>query len=616
MIVKDEEKYLPDCLDSIKHHIDELVIVDTGSTDKTKAILLDYYSNSLFDGSHDVGVLHRVKLLEREWDGDFSAARNYGIKKATGDWLLIIDADERVPQIDMIALRKLLVDYKEVENHDAIAVDILNAYKREGLEGHNFAPQTAQMRIFRNGVGFCYDMKVHNQPVTTNKPALKIGLRIIHYGYETEAFKGDKAKRYITMCRKQAEETPGIPIVHYNLAQALKTDGDTFQAQHAEEMCDHLGQAIELSLGSTRGIVETKNGEQNQFYYDAVYAEGYDTSRYSKMYQTVIEMVKDEPYVLELGCGTGDLGAMLCATTRTVVVEGGGTGIKNGKRVDDKHNHQRMYRGVDFSQEAIAQARKKIAKEDGVLALDDIYSPKVYEGNWSCAVALEVLEHVDDLRIANLIPVDKRVIFSVPDFPDKAHLRTYAGAAGIKDRFKLLFDIKNIEAFEMGAGGTIYLVDAVRKVNPYESILVQSYNLLGWVYYWGKEYMEAIKCGISALRLKRDYLDSVLLVAYAFGDAGEFNSAEAWFWRYLDFQRKYNFAAQFDGITTSHPDERVSVYRTLANIEMVRRQIASDEIAKSLKGKEDGTAEEERAGAPKDVSEETAASESNAVQSG
>ena len=80
MIVKDEEEMLPDCLKSVKEWVDEMIIVDTGSTDKTIDIA----------GSFD------AKVLNFEWVNDFSAARNFALSHVTSDYVLVLDADERL----------------------------------------------------------------------------------------------------------------------------------------------------------------------------------------------------------------------------------------------------------------------------------------------------------------------------------------------------------------------------------------------------------------------------------------------------------------------------------------------------------------------------------------
>lgn len=91
MIVKNEEKILKRCLDSIKGIWDELIIVDTGSTDKTKEIAKKYTD----------------KVFDFEWIDDFSAARNYAWSKATKDYIYMADADEVIDRENLDKFKKL-----------------------------------------------------------------------------------------------------------------------------------------------------------------------------------------------------------------------------------------------------------------------------------------------------------------------------------------------------------------------------------------------------------------------------------------------------------------------------------------------------------------------------
>ncbi len=82
MIVKNEEKVLARCLESVKDIVDEIIIVDTGSTDKTKEIAYRYTQN----------------VYDFEWIHDFSAARNYSFSKATKDYQMWLDADDIITE--------------------------------------------------------------------------------------------------------------------------------------------------------------------------------------------------------------------------------------------------------------------------------------------------------------------------------------------------------------------------------------------------------------------------------------------------------------------------------------------------------------------------------------
>jgi glycosyltransferase involved in cell wall biosynthesis/DNA-binding SARP family transcriptional activator len=92
MIVKDEEKNLAGCLASVKPIVDEMVVVDTGSTDRTK----------------DIAKAFGAKVYDYDWNDDFAEARNYSISKAKGEWIFVMDADEVISPCDYDSFRKIV----------------------------------------------------------------------------------------------------------------------------------------------------------------------------------------------------------------------------------------------------------------------------------------------------------------------------------------------------------------------------------------------------------------------------------------------------------------------------------------------------------------------------
>jgi len=91
MIVKNEEKNLVKCLHSVRDLVDEIIVVDTGSTDRTK----------------DIARIFGAKTFDFPWSGDFAAARNHSLAQATGDWVLVLDADEIIAPRDFDEIRTL-----------------------------------------------------------------------------------------------------------------------------------------------------------------------------------------------------------------------------------------------------------------------------------------------------------------------------------------------------------------------------------------------------------------------------------------------------------------------------------------------------------------------------
>src|SRR3989344_6100650 len=119
MITKSEERFLEQCLNSVKDIVDEIIIVDTGSTDKTKEIALSF----------------GAKVHNFKWIDNFSAARNESIKHATKDWIFVLDADEK---LDESAKEKIKEAIKK-KGVDGFSLPQLN-YTNKYTTHPNFIP--------------------------------------------------------------------------------------------------------------------------------------------------------------------------------------------------------------------------------------------------------------------------------------------------------------------------------------------------------------------------------------------------------------------------------------------------------------------------------------------
>ncbi len=157
MIVRNEEHTLPNCLNSVKDLVDEIIIVDTGSIDRTKEIASQFTSNI-----HDFA-----------WIDDFSAARNEALKHATGDWLLILDADETLSQADheklrtaianalpsVVAFRLVLRNYTNDSRAAGWTSSTNDTYK-ESNAAAGWWP-VSKIRLFRNNKSILYSGSIH-----------------------------------------------------------------------------------------------------------------------------------------------------------------------------------------------------------------------------------------------------------------------------------------------------------------------------------------------------------------------------------------------------------------------------------------------------------------------
>lgn len=194
MIVKNEEEFLGQCLESVHDVVDEMIIVDTGSTDRTVEIAESY----------------GAKVYHHPWQGSFSEARNYGLQFATCDWILQLDADEALEREDIPLLKKTI----QSNRYDVVFVKILNEFK-ESCTVHYF------QRLFRRGKAV-YAGIVHNQLVYRGND-LVTEIRVFHYGYNLSKEKmAAKHGRTETLLLKQLEEDPTNPFHYQNYVRILR----------------------------------------------------------------------------------------------------------------------------------------------------------------------------------------------------------------------------------------------------------------------------------------------------------------------------------------------------------------------------------------------------------
>ena len=203
MIAKNEEAFIGDCLASIREIVDEIIVVDTGSTDRTIEIAESY----------------GAKVFHYPWQGDFASARNESLAHASGDWILVLDADEMVPAEGHTELRHAIRNKENV----GYALVIENLLGEEGQEY-----QTALIfRLFQNRPDIRYEGIIHEQAMLaaqrTGLPIRNLHTRIIHRGYLNQyVLERDKYQRNLAILLRQVEEEPRNPYVYFNLGQTYK----------------------------------------------------------------------------------------------------------------------------------------------------------------------------------------------------------------------------------------------------------------------------------------------------------------------------------------------------------------------------------------------------------
>ncbi len=194
LIVRDEEANLARCLDSLARQADEIVIVDTGSRDGT------------------VGVARRFtdRVFEYPWRQDFSAARNYGLDRANGDWILSLDADESLEA--------------GTENWTALLRRDPGRFEAYLLPLHYYHETTAGyqvhhvLRLFKNSPEYRFQGSIHEQ-VRIRDP-LKVGVSdrpVIKHHFIPERERRRKRGRNLSLLQQKLRSDPQNPFLQYYL---------------------------------------------------------------------------------------------------------------------------------------------------------------------------------------------------------------------------------------------------------------------------------------------------------------------------------------------------------------------------------------------------------------
>ncbi len=208
MIVKDEEASLDKCLESVQGVADEMIIVDTGST----------------DSSADIARRHGARVLSYPWQNDFSEARNFALEAASGDWVLVLDADEELPD----DTRARIKDVVKTSNADGFELVVRSPMPETDILKFE---DVKIVRLFRNKKEFRYVMPIHEQirqSIEKNGGVVQAAdLMIVHHGYSSGMAqgKGNRAQRNLGILSNAVSSSPRNPYLHYQLGVTLMSMG-------------------------------------------------------------------------------------------------------------------------------------------------------------------------------------------------------------------------------------------------------------------------------------------------------------------------------------------------------------------------------------------------------
>lgn len=194
MIVKNESQHLKRCLNSVQHLVDEIVVVDTGSEDNTKEIALSF----------------RAKVYDFIWTNNFSEARNFALQQSTGEWNLVLDADEYIINDCKKELRDFIEGPRRIGR-----IRLSNKFEQYG--------EIMESQVFISRLlpkGTYYTGKIHEQ-VVSDFHSVNTAIEVYHDGY----YQKNKSDRNLRLLHEANNEAPSDSYFLFQLAKEYRMIG-------------------------------------------------------------------------------------------------------------------------------------------------------------------------------------------------------------------------------------------------------------------------------------------------------------------------------------------------------------------------------------------------------
>jgi tetratricopeptide (TPR) repeat protein len=212
MIVKNEEANLPHCLSSIADLVDEIVIADTGSTDRTR----------------EIAARFGARIVDFPWIDNFGAARNASLERVTAHWVLWLDGDDRIDEENRGKLRKVFAALDD--GKDAYVMKVRSIL--DPVRGN--VKLLDQVRLFPNHPEVRWRYRIHEQILPSvhriGGDARWTDVIVDHAGYQDASLRRRKLERNLRLLRLEDAENPNDPFNLFNLGWSLMDYGHTAEA--------------------------------------------------------------------------------------------------------------------------------------------------------------------------------------------------------------------------------------------------------------------------------------------------------------------------------------------------------------------------------------------------
>lgn len=209
ILAKNEQKNIVRAIKSVKRIADEIIVLDTGSTDKTV----------------ELATKEGAKVFQTEWKDSFAVARNEAMSHATMDWILMLDSDEALSEDSSEKLKQTLV---QLSNNKVYLTKITNILDKFGS---NEKYEHYVVRVLPNHKNFTYIRNIHEYPVSTDGSLLNAenlkDIEILHYGYESRFIKEkNKIERNYLLLKELYDKEPSNPFNSFYLSENYKSQED------------------------------------------------------------------------------------------------------------------------------------------------------------------------------------------------------------------------------------------------------------------------------------------------------------------------------------------------------------------------------------------------------